>query len=114
MGGRTHDWERDQRLTQIAWALFLIMIGGFLLVPDERLPQGAWLIGLGAILLGLNGVRLIVGLRIGWVTTVLGTLALMSGLSDYAGVDVPVGPALLIIIGAAVILRNLEGMRQAR
>lgn len=103
----------DDRLTSTSWALFLIMVGGFLLVPAGQLPQGSWLIGLGAILLGLNVVRYLNGIRVSPVTTILGLIALIAGLGDFAGVDVPVGPVLIMLIGAAIILRNVEPRRSA-
>lgn len=103
----------NDRLQSISGALFLIMVGGFLLVPDGQLPQGSWLIGSGAILLGLNVVRYLNGIRMSSVTTILGMIALLAGLGDFAGVDVPVGPILFILIGAAIILRNIEPRRAA-
>lgn len=33
------------------------MLGGFALVPGDVVPKGAWLIGVGAIMLGLNAAR---------------------------------------------------------
>jgi hypothetical protein len=93
--------------------LFLIMIGGFLLVPSGQLPEGSWLIGIGVILLGLNVVRYLNGIRMSTVTMILGAIAVIAGLGDFAGVNVPVGPLLIILIGAAIILRNIEPRRSA-
>ena len=42
--------DLNKRLETVSWA-FLIMIGGFLVVPDGRLPEGSWLVGVGVILL---------------------------------------------------------------
>lgn len=103
----------NERLQTISWALFLIMAGGFWLVPDGRLPQGSWLIGLGVILIGLNVVRYLNGIRMSMFTTIFGAIALIAGVGDFAGIDVPVGPILIILIGAAIILRNIEPRRVA-
>ncbi len=103
--------ELDGRLTSISWALFLIMAGGLLLVPSSSLPQGSWLIGVGLIMIGLNVVRYLNGIRMSTFTTVLGIVALVAGLGDLGGVDVPVFPLLIILVGAAMILRNLEPRR---
>ena len=35
----------NQRLESAAWGLFLIMVGGLWLIPNELVPNGAWLIG---------------------------------------------------------------------
>lgn len=100
--------ELNRRLERMSWGLFLIMIGGFALVPSGQLPSGAWLIGVGVIMLGLNGVRSMVGIPISWFTTVLGAVALLAGAGDISGIDMPVGPLLLILIGAAILLRGLD------
>jgi hypothetical protein len=54
----------SDRLTAIGWALFLIMIGGLLLVPQGRVPETAWLIGVGLIMLGINGLRRLNGIKV--------------------------------------------------
>ena len=101
--------ELNQRLQTISWGLFLIMLGGFALL--KSVPEGTWLIGAGVIMLGLNAVRLLLGIRIGWFTVILGTLALLSGLGSVYGVSIPVGPLLVILIGLAIILRALDRAR---
>jgi hypothetical protein len=93
----------DRRFERIGWALFLIMIGGLALVPDRWIPEGSWLVGTGLIMLGLNAVRYASGIRMSTFTIVLGFIALSSGLSDVAGVDLPVIPIVLIAIGAHII-----------
>ena len=102
--------ELNSRLDGIAWGLFLVMAGGFLLVPESQLPQGIWPIGIGVIMLGLNAVRLALGVPISWVTTVLGTLAILGGLSDFAGVEIDVGAIVLIVLGAGLDRDALVGL----
>ena len=82
------------------------MIGGFALVKD--VPEGTWLIGAGVIMLGLNAVRLVLGIRVSWFTVILGTIALLSGIGSVYGIDIPVGPLLIILIGLAIIVRALQ------
>ena len=101
--------ELNRRLETISWGLFLIMLGGFGLL--KSVPEGTWLIGAGAIMLGLNAVRLLLGIRISWFTVLLGTVALFSGLGSVYGVNIPVGPLLVILIGLAIILRALDRSR---
>jgi len=97
----------NKRFESIAWALFLIMIGGIWLVPKERVPEGTWLVGAGLIMLGLNAARYLNGIKMSGFTIVLGFIAVVSGLSDFVGVDLPFFPLLLILIGASIILRPL-------
>ncbi len=82
------------------------MLGGFALV--RGVPEGTWLIGAGVIMLGLNAARLLAGIRVSWFTLILGTIALLSGLSSVLGVNIPVGPLLIILIGLAIIVRALQ------
>jgi hypothetical protein len=96
----------NKQLETVSWGLFLIMIGGFALV--KGVPEGTWLIGVGVIMLGLNAVRLMVGIRASWFTVILGTIALLSGISEVLGVDIPVGPLLIILIGLAIIVRAVQ------
>ena len=101
--------ELNRRLESISWGLFLIMLGGFALL--KSVPEGTWLVGAGVIMLGLNALRLLFGIRIGWTTVILGTVALLSGLGSVYGVSIPVGPLLVILIGLAIILRALDRSR---
>ena len=39
------------RLEAIGWGLFLIIIGALWLIPEQRVPEGAWLIAAGVIML---------------------------------------------------------------
>jgi hypothetical protein len=98
--------DLNKRLETVGWGLFLIMLGGFALVKD--VPEGTWLIGAGLIMLGLNAVRLLLGIRASWFTLILGTIALLAGLSSVLGVDIPVGPLLIILIGLAIIVRAFQ------
>src|SRR5512135_2182416 len=99
--------DLDRRLTGISWGLFLIMIGGLGLVPGNLVPGGLWLIGAGLIMLGLNAARYMNGIKMSGFTIVLGILALMSGIGDFFGANLPLFPILLILIGANIVLKPL-------
>jgi hypothetical protein len=102
----------NRRIEDIGWGLLLVLTGGVLLVPDERIPQGSWLIGAGVILLGLNLVRSLNGIAINWFSTIMGILAFIAGAGEYYGVDLPLLPLFLIVIGASLIIKPL--FREAR
>lgn len=103
----------DERLDRIGWALFLIMMGGLLLVPEGRVPQGTWLVGTGVIILGLIGVRCAKGIKISGFWAVIGVLALAAGVSDFLGVNLPLFPIFLILIGLAIVLDTFFGKKRA-
>lgn len=97
----------DKRLDAIGWGLFLIMIGGLWLAPDGTVPEGAWLIGVGVIILGLMAIRYLYGIKVNPFWLVLGIIALAFGISSVFGLNIPVLPILLIIIGVNIILKPL-------
>jgi hypothetical protein len=97
----------SRRLDELAWALFLILIGAIWLLPAGTVPEGAWLVGAGIILLGINAVRSLKGIKMSGFAIVLGVVALVAGLGHLAGVKVPVFAILFILIGASIILRQL-------
>ena len=102
----------NRRLESGSWALFIIMIGCLFLVPKDTVPGGTWLIGAGVIMLALNLVRCLNGIKISAFTIILGILALAAGLSDCFGVKLPIIPIMLILIGLNIILGPL--MKKAR
>jgi hypothetical protein len=95
----------NKRLETIFWGLFLIMLGGWALIPGETIPKGAWSIAVGFLLLGLNAVRYFNRIRMSGFTTVLGILAILGGIGDMLGWADLDGAFLLIILGAYLILK---------
>lgn len=91
--------QLNKRLETIGWALFLIMLGGVGLIPNEVVPEGTWLIGVGMIMLGLNGSRYFYGIRMSSGTIFLGVLALIAGIGDLLGLNLPIVAVVLILIG---------------
>jgi hypothetical protein len=96
-----------RRLNGIGWALFLIVIGGLLLMPEGTVPEGAWLIGAGLIMLGVSAVRSLAGVGVSWFGVVLGIVALGIGVSGLFGVDLPWIPILLILLGLSIIIEQV-------
>ncbi len=97
----------DKRLDSIGWALFLIMIGCLWLVPRGIVPQGTWLIGTGAIILGINWIRSTNNIMINKFWIVIGIIALASGLSNFLGIKLPLFPILLVIVGISIIAKPI-------
>ena len=77
------------------------------------LPDGTGAIGVGLILLGLNGVRTLNGIPTRRLTTTLGILALVFGVLQLAGsildlpFELPVFAILLITYGVILLVREL-------
>lgn len=97
------------RLDEIGWGLFLIMIGTIWLVP--AVPPGTWLVATGALLLTLNAVRLRTEGKWSGFSTTLGVIALIAGLSDLFGVKLPLFAICLVVFGAGLLLKPLIAQR---
>jgi hypothetical protein len=102
----------NKRLEAIGWGLFLVMLGGFILVPGDQFPKGWWSIGVGVIMLGLNVARYFNQIRMSGFTTFLGLVAIISGILEFAGLDTLGGALFLIILGAYILIKPWFDKRQ--
>jgi hypothetical protein len=93
-----------KRMNEVACALFLIMSGALWLAPEVWAPEGAWLIGVGLILLGLNLARRLYQLRINAFGIVVGLSALVAGIVQVMGVQFRFVPLLLVVLGTVMII----------
>jgi hypothetical protein len=112
---RTQDPEKvalNKRMETIGWGAFLIMLGGFALVPGGTIAKGWWSIGVGVIMLGLNVARYFTKIRMNSFTTVIGLLSIVGGVAQLAGWKSLEGAFFLIIIGAYLIFKPYFDKRQ--
>ena len=97
----------DRRLHDIGWGLLLMLTGMIWLVPAERVPEGAWLLGVAGILLGVNVVRYLNHITVSGFSLVLGLAALLAAFSRIWRTDLPVLAICLLLIGASLVARPL-------
>ena len=102
----------NKRLETMAWGAFLILLGGFMFVPDEIIKGGWWSIGVGLIMLGLNAARYFSGLRMSGFTTFLGIISVIGGILDLIGIEGINAAILLIVLGGYLILKPFFDKRQ--
>jgi hypothetical protein len=95
----------SKRLETIAWGLFLIMLGGFLFVPEELISGGWWPIGVGLIMLGLNAARYANGIKMSGFTTVLGIISVIGGVLELVALKRIEGALLIIILGLYLVVK---------
>ncbi len=98
--------ELNKRLESIGWGAILVTIGIIGLVP-QHVPHGTWLIAAGLILLSLNVVRYLNRIAMRGLSLVLGILALLAGLGEAFGVDLPLFAISLIVIGGCILLKRV-------
>ena len=79
---------------------------GTLRLPSHSVPQGAWLLLAGMILLGASVLRYVTRLRVSAFIVALGLLAVVAGISAIAGMDLPLFAAFLVLLGASIMLRS--------
>lgn len=97
----------DRRLHDVTWGLLLLITGIVWLVPREQVPEGTWLLGVTAVLLGVNVVRAFEHIRMNGFSLILGLLALAAALTRLWRPDLPLLAICLVVIGASVVLRPL-------
>jgi hypothetical protein len=99
-------------LEAIAWAAFFILWG--ITEMFKSLPEGTGAIGIGLILIGLNGARSWTGRPTSGFTTTLGILALLLGglelVRPYLHItfELPIFAILLFVLGVIVLVRELK------
>lgn len=97
----------DRRLHDVGWGLLFMMTGLVWLLPAEQVPAGGWLVGVAAILLGLNVVRYLKHIAISGFSVVLGVAALLAAISQMWRTDLPLLALCLILIGASLVAKPL-------
>lgn len=102
-----------KRIDATTWGLLLLMTGILLLLPSHTLPEGAWLILAGGILLVASVVRLTIHLPVSAFIVTLGFLAVAAGISTMAGVNLPLFAIFLVLLGTTVMLRSWFTHREA-
>lgn len=102
----------NKRLEAIGWGCFLIMLGGFILVPHTAVAKGFWSIGVGVIMLGLNAARYFLKIKMSGFTTFLGIISLLGGILQLLGLEAIEGAFLLIILGVFLLVKPWFDKRQ--
>ena len=95
----------NKHLETTAWGLFLIMLGGFMFVPDTVVAKGMWSIGVGVIMLGLNGARYLNGMKMSGFTTFLGTVSVIGGVLQLFTMRSVEGAVLIVVLGVYLLLK---------
>lgn len=104
----------NKRLEDSGWGFFLLLIGTLLLLPSDLIPQGAWLIGAGLIMLGLNGIRYLNDISVSNFTVLLGLVSVFLGLATFFGLRPPLLAIFLTLVGLSIIVRSLLPTRDPR
>jgi hypothetical protein len=77
------------------------------MVPSQQVPEGTWLFGVAAILIGTNVVRYLKHVAMSGFSLVLGFLALLAAFGQLWRVDLPLLAICLFVIGASLVAKPL-------
>jgi hypothetical protein len=97
----------NKRLSDIGWGLLFLLTGVIWLVPGERVPEGTWLFGVAAILLGINVFRYLKHIKVEGFSLVLGFAALFAALIPSWLSGLPLFAICFILIGVSLIAKPL-------
>lgn len=95
----------SDRVDTVGWGLLLVAIGAVSLMP--AMPDGAWLVAAGIVMLGASAVRAWMRLAVHGVTVVVGIVALAAGAFTVAHFTSEVGPLVLIVLGLTLVVEAL-------
>ncbi len=101
----------NRALEGIAWGAFVILLGVGWWAGDYDAETGPYLaLGVGAILIGLNGVRASTGVRVSKFSLFIGLLALAIGGAGIMGYTLPLIPTIMVLVGLFIIASALQRM----
>jgi hypothetical protein len=98
--------QLSDRVDTAGWGVLLLAIGALSLVPV--MPDGAWLVGVGLVMLGSIVVRAWLGLPRRDATVVIGIVALAIGVFTVAGLTTEVVPLVLILLGLTLVVSAMD------
>ena len=108
---RASNAEVSDRVDTVGWGILLVVIGAVSLMPG--MPDGAWLVAAGVVMLGASAVRAWLRLGVHGVTVVVGIVALAAGVFTLAGLSTEVGPLVLIVLGLTIVVGALQRARRS-
>lgn len=94
--------ELSGRVDTVGWGVLFVVLGVVGLTPG--LPEDAWLIAAGLVLVGVSLARAILRLPVSGFTTVLGVVALAAGIGSITGLDTATGPLVMIVLGLSLVV----------
>ena len=99
----------EQKLAGVGWSLFFIWVGITLLM---KIDSGTGLLGVGIITLGMQWVRKNNSLSIEGFWIVIGILFVLGGIWDLFEITFSMVPVLIILGGAALLIKTIKGKSQ--
>lgn len=96
--------EKNKRLSAVGWGTLFIWVGLVNLVPG--FPPGVGWIGVGCIFLGISLIRYMSKMAARWDNVIIGSIALLIGITKLLSLHLALFPLSLVIIGVILLLRS--------
>ena len=93
--------HRARKVDAIGWALFIIWVG---IAWIANVGCGVGLLGVAAIILGMQAIRRLLGINVEFFWIVVGIGFGIGGLWEFFDVQTPLVPIVLIIAGVALLV----------
>ena len=93
--------HQARKIDAIGWALFFIWVG---IAWIAHVGFGVGLLGVAAIILGMQAIRHLLGINVEFFWIVVGIGFGIGGLWEYLDVQTPLAPIVLIIAGIALLV----------
>ena len=103
----SEDARLDRRLSDVGWGLLFVLTGLLWMAPAHEVPEGTWLFGVAAILIGVNVVRHVKHIAMSGFSLVLGLVALLAAVGQIWRVDLPLLAICLVVIGVSLVVKPL-------
>ena len=97
--------DLDKRLESIGWGLVFLLFGA--LAMPAGTAEYAAVAAIGGALIGLNVVRVALGIAIAWFGLILGASLLIAGIGALSGVHMDAFVLFFAIAGAVTIVAAL-------
>lgn len=97
--------ELEKKLATIGWGLFFAWLGIVLLTEAG---SGVVLLGIGIIILGMQGVRRYFHLDLERFWVVCGVIFLAGGIWGLAELNLPLVPLVLVLVGIVLVVNTVR------
>lgn len=98
----------SENIHNIGWGIFLIFAGIIWLLPAGTLPDGAFYIGIGVLILGLNLIKYLKGFHVSWIMPVLGILILVKGIGEMTELSISILGVLILLMGLGILINSFK------
>jgi hypothetical protein len=97
-------------LDGVAWGSFLILLGLVWFVSaSHSIDAGAYVaVGIGIILIGINLIRMVVGIKVSKFSLFIGLIAFAIGGAAVIGYSLPLVPMAIVLIGLFILAEGLQ------